>query len=219
MLLQKKKGKAIPVTGRGGPWGCETSRLQYFLDNRLTDGDKFVNLTRRLPPGRFLVLISVGGWVDPRAIVRLEGLGQLKKSNDLIGTRTHDLPLLSYVVIFLWMILLLQESMQAGVYHICLQCDYYASIVLQNSNSLYWAKLSRSQWPRGLRHELSSPARTLGSWVRIPLQIYVYFAFVLSCVQVATLRRADPPFKGSYRLVKDQGTEKAAKAQQRAVEP
>jgi hypothetical protein len=29
---------------------------------------------------------------------------------------------------------------------------------------------SRSQWPLGLRHELSSPAATLGSWVRIPLR-------------------------------------------------
>jgi hypothetical protein len=28
----------------------------------------------------------------------------------------------------------------------------------------------RSQWPRGLRHELSSPAPTLRSWVRIPVR-------------------------------------------------
>jgi hypothetical protein len=34
----KVKGKVIPVTGLGGPYGCETSRLPHFLDNRLTDG-------------------------------------------------------------------------------------------------------------------------------------------------------------------------------------
>jgi hypothetical protein len=43
------KGKAIPVTGRGGPQGCERSRLPHFLDNRLTDGGKVVSLTRQLP--------------------------------------------------------------------------------------------------------------------------------------------------------------------------
>jgi hypothetical protein len=49
-----------------------------------------------LPPGRFLVLISVRGWVDPRAIVWLEGLGKLKKSTSS-GTRTVDFPACSIV--------------------------------------------------------------------------------------------------------------------------
>jgi hypothetical protein len=35
---------------------------------------------RPLPPGSFLVLTSVRGWVDHKAIVRLEGLGQLNNS-------------------------------------------------------------------------------------------------------------------------------------------
>jgi hypothetical protein len=40
---------------------------------------------RPLPPGRFLVLISVRGRVDPRAIVQLEGLGQLKNPMTSLG--------------------------------------------------------------------------------------------------------------------------------------
>jgi hypothetical protein len=48
------RGKAIPVTGRGGPKGCETSRLPHFLDNRLTDGGEVVSLMRRphFTPGK-----------------------------------------------------------------------------------------------------------------------------------------------------------------------
>jgi hypothetical protein len=38
--------QAIPVTGRGGPQGCETSRLPHSLDNRLTDGGEVVSPTR-----------------------------------------------------------------------------------------------------------------------------------------------------------------------------
>jgi hypothetical protein len=49
-----------------------------------------------------------------------------------------------------------------------------------------WRFMDRSRWPRGLRHELSSPAWTLGSWVRIPLEermsVSVYSVFVLICV-------------------------------------
>jgi hypothetical protein len=47
---------------------------------------------RPLPPGRFLVFISLRGGADPRVIVPLEELGKLKKSNDFIWNRTHDLP-------------------------------------------------------------------------------------------------------------------------------
>jgi hypothetical protein len=43
------KGKAIPVTGREGPEGCETSRLPHFLDNRLTNGGEVVSSTRPPP--------------------------------------------------------------------------------------------------------------------------------------------------------------------------
>jgi hypothetical protein len=36
--VRKDEDKAIYVTGRGGPYGCETSRLPHCLDIRLTDG-------------------------------------------------------------------------------------------------------------------------------------------------------------------------------------
>jgi hypothetical protein len=47
--LKVKKGKIIPVTGHEGPYGCETSWLPRFLDNRLTDGGEVVSLMRRPP--------------------------------------------------------------------------------------------------------------------------------------------------------------------------
>jgi hypothetical protein len=46
--------------------------------------------------------------------------------------------------------------------------------------------IGQSQWPRGLRHEKSSPAGTLGSLVRIPLEalmsVCICSVFVLFCV-------------------------------------
>jgi hypothetical protein len=79
-------------------------------------------------------------------------------------------------------------------------------------------------WPRSLSHEPSSPAQTLGSWVRILLKtcmsVCVYSVSVLSCVQVAALRRADPQSKESYHLCKkDYENEVEARAQQRVLEP
>jgi hypothetical protein len=53
----------------------------------------------------------------------------------------------------------------------------------QNNGKLKssYPMFGRSQWPRGLRHELPSLAPTLGSWVRIPLKawISVLCAFIL----------------------------------------
>jgi hypothetical protein len=41
------KGKAIPVTGHGGPYGCETLRFPHFLHNH--NGGKVVSPTHRPP--------------------------------------------------------------------------------------------------------------------------------------------------------------------------
>jgi hypothetical protein len=49
-------------------WGCQTHAPAALY-----------------PQGRFLVLISVRGWVDPRVIVRLEGLGQVKNPMTSLG--------------------------------------------------------------------------------------------------------------------------------------
>jgi hypothetical protein len=83
----KGKSKAIPVTGREYLQGCERSRLPHFvktITSQIVVRLSALRVGRPLPspppPGRFPGLISVRGWVAPRAIVRLEGLGKLKKS-------------------------------------------------------------------------------------------------------------------------------------------
>jgi hypothetical protein len=78
------------------PLGLREVEASTFSDIRVIDGGEVVSFTRFLPPGRFLVIISVGGWVDPRAMVRLEGLGKLEKSTPS-GIGTGDLPTCSIV--------------------------------------------------------------------------------------------------------------------------
>jgi hypothetical protein len=66
-LTKNSKSKAIPVTYRGGLYGCEILRIPLCLDNRLTDGGEVVSLTRGQlsTPHKFLflylVLVSVRG--------------------------------------------------------------------------------------------------------------------------------------------------------------
>jgi hypothetical protein len=57
-----------------GAWGSNISRLSAH------EGRKIVSLTHRPPLSQeiFVVIFSVRGWVNPRAIVRPEGLWQWK---------------------------------------------------------------------------------------------------------------------------------------------
>jgi hypothetical protein len=43
----KVESKAIPVTGRGGLYGCEMLRIPHCLDNRLLDGGNIVSPTHQ----------------------------------------------------------------------------------------------------------------------------------------------------------------------------
>jgi hypothetical protein len=52
---------------------------------------------RPLPPGTFLVLISVRGWPQTQGHSEAGTIRSVEKSNDLIGNRTRDLPTRSIV--------------------------------------------------------------------------------------------------------------------------
>jgi hypothetical protein len=60
------------------------SRIPHFVDNRLTDGREVVSVTRRpLFTFQKYLLIFIRDWVNPVAMMKLEGLGKLEKTHYL----------------------------------------------------------------------------------------------------------------------------------------
>jgi len=92
----KGKGKAVPLQAWTGPKVSRKLRFPDFVTTAQDGGRLSALSTGRLYPQEILpVLISVRGWVDPRAIVRSEGFYDKEKSNDTSWDRTSDLPICS----------------------------------------------------------------------------------------------------------------------------
>jgi hypothetical protein len=66
---------------------------------------------------------------------------------------------------------------------VSLASNLFSSVIKINLN-MADLQSSRSQWPRGLRHDPSSPPRKLGSWVRISLEAWMFVCVRLFCVRV-----------------------------------
>jgi len=90
------KAKTFTLQAWRGP---EVSRKLRFPDfvTTVQDGGRLstVRTGRLYPQEIILTLISVRGWVDPRAIVRSEGFYVNEKSTETIWNRTNDLPICS----------------------------------------------------------------------------------------------------------------------------
>jgi hypothetical protein len=78
-------------------------RITHCLEIRLADGSEVASLMCRLCPAPEKQIFSASGTCfcyrlcKFQGLVRLEGLGKLKKFNTLIGSQTHDLPACSIV--------------------------------------------------------------------------------------------------------------------------
>ena len=86
------KGKSVPLQAWRGPEGSRKLRFPDFMTTAQDGGRLSALRTSQLYPQEInLVLISVRGWVDPRIIVRSEGIYVNEISTDTSWDRTSDL--------------------------------------------------------------------------------------------------------------------------------
>jgi len=90
------KVKAVSLQAWTGPEVSRKLRLSDFVTTTQDGGRLSALRTGRLyPRSMLLVLISVRGWRDPKAILRSEGFYVNEKSTDTSWDRTSDLPICS----------------------------------------------------------------------------------------------------------------------------
>lgn len=80
-FLALRKTNILTVAGCGGSWGHKASRIPHFLHGRLTGDGWIVGLTCRppfAPEGIPRAHFCSEAGLNPRTVVRLEGLGQLR---------------------------------------------------------------------------------------------------------------------------------------------
>ena len=89
----KGKGNSVPLQAWTGTEGSRKLRFPDFVTTAHDGGRLSALRTGRLyPQGKLLVLISVRGWIDSRAIVRSELFYVNKKSTDTSWDRTSVNP-------------------------------------------------------------------------------------------------------------------------------
>jgi hypothetical protein len=137
-MLMECGGKKRPIYRRNRPWRpiglWDVEAPTLFRQSAHIS--EVISLTHQLATlyGQEIswVLISVRGWVDHRAIVRLEGLNQLKKSSDLIGNWTF------WLVAFFIIVIIDSEDQDVGGWTIL-------KWVLQRYDGMVW---TGSNWLR-----------------------------------------------------------------------